>query len=73
MPAFGAGLTVCSHYAEWGTRTTPKDVSDVALAPCDKTALQLVNEMRQTKDIRGRSAAGLAAAYCVDQKPYGTQ
>ena len=73
MPAFGAGLTVCSHYAEWGTRTTPKDVSDVELAPCDKTALQLVNEMRQTKDIRGRSAAGLAAAYCVDQKPYGTQ
>ena len=73
MPAFGAGLTVCSHYAEWGTRTTPKDVSDVELAPCDKTALQLVNEMRLTKDIRGRSAAGLAAAYCVDQKPYGTQ
>ena len=73
MPAFGAGLTVCSHYAEWGTRTTPKDVSNVALAPCDKTALQLVNEIRVTKDIRGRSAAGLAAAYCVDQKPYGTQ
>ena len=73
MPAFGAGLTVCSHYAEWGTRTTPKDVSDVELAPCDKTALQLVNELRVTKDIRGRSAAGLAAAYCVDQKPYGTQ
>ena len=73
MPAFGAGLTVCSHYAEWGTRTTPKDVSDVELAPCDKTALQLVNEIRVTKDIRGRSAAGLAAAYCVDQKPYGTQ
>ena len=73
MPAFGAGLTVCSHYAEWGTRTTPKDVSDVELAPCDKTALQLVNELRVIKDIRGRSAAGLAAAYCVDQKPYGTQ
>ena len=73
MPAFGAGLTVCSHYAEWGTRTMPIDVSDVELAPCDKTALQLVNELRVTKDIRGRSAAGLSAAYCVDQKPYGTQ
>ena len=73
MPAFGAGLTVCSHYAEWSTRTTPIDVSDVELAPCDKTALQLVNEMRVTKDIRGRSAAGLAGAYCVDQKPYATQ
>lgn len=73
MPAFGAGLTVCSHYAEWGTRTTPKDESDVLLAPCDQTALQLVNAIRVTKDIRGRSAPGLAGAYCVDQKPYGTQ
>ena len=73
MPAFGAGLTVCSHYAEWGARMTPIDVSDVELAPCDKTALQLVNELRATKNIRGRSAAGLAGAYCVDQKPYGTQ
>lgn len=73
MPAFGAGLTVCSHYAEWGDRTTPVDVSEVVLAPCDKTALELVNQIRVSKDIRGRSAAGLAGAYCVDQKPYGTQ
>ena len=73
MPAFGAGLTVCSHYVEWGDRVAPKDVSNVELAPCEKTALQMVNEIRATKDIRGRSAAGLASAYCVDQKPYGTQ
>ena len=73
MPAFGAGLTVCSHYAEWGDRITPKDVSDVELPSCEKTALQMVNDIRATKDIRGRSAAGLTGAYCVDQKPYGTQ
>ena len=73
MPAFGAGLTVCSHYAEWGNRVTPKDVSNVELAPCHKTALELVNDIRATKDVRGRSAAGLANAYCVDQKPFGTQ
>jgi 3-oxoacyl-[acyl-carrier-protein] synthase III len=73
MPAFGAGLTVCSHYAEWGDRVTPKDVSNVALAPCTKTALEMVNEIRAAKDVRGRSAAGLAGAYCVDQKPFGTQ
>ena len=73
MPAFGAGLTVCSHYAEWGDRVTPKDVSGVELAPCEKTALEMVNEIRAVKDIRGRSAAGLANAYCVDQKPFGTQ
>ena len=73
MPAFGAGLTVCSHYAEWGNRVTPKDVSNVELAPCHKTALELVNDIRATKDVRGRSAAGLANAYCVDHKPFGTQ
>ena len=73
MPAFGAGLTVCSHYAEWGERVVPIDVSDVELAPCEQTALALVNMIRAAKDIRGRSAAGLAAAYCVDQKPFGTQ
>lgn len=73
MPAFGAGLTVCSHYAVWGERTEPKDVSDVELVPCDKTALDIVNELRVTKDIRGRSAAGIAGAYVADQKPFGSQ
>ena len=73
MPAFGAGLTVCSHYAEWGERVVPKDVSDVELAPCDKTALELVHEIRAAKDLHGRSAAGILAAYYVDQKPFGTQ
>ena len=73
MPAFGAGLTVCSHYAEWGDRVTPIDVSDVELPPCDKTALQMINELRAAKDVRGRSAKGIAEAYCVDQRPYGTQ
>ena len=73
MPAFGAGLTVCAHYAEWGDRVAPKDVSNVELAPCTQTALEMVNDIRAAKDVRGRSAAGLANAYCVDQKPFGTQ
>ncbi len=73
MPAFGAGLTVCAHYAEWGNRVTPKDVSNITLAPCTQTALEMVNAIRAAKDVRGRSAAGLANAYCVDQKPFGTQ
>jgi 3-oxoacyl-[acyl-carrier-protein] synthase III len=70
MPAFGAGLTLCSHYVEWGQRTTPKDVARIELPPCEKTALQMVNEIRATKDPRGRSAAGLASAYVVDKTPY---
>jgi 3-oxoacyl-[acyl-carrier-protein] synthase III len=73
MPAFGAGLTLCSHYVEWGERITPKDVSNVALPPCEKTALELVNEIRAAKAQSIRSAPGIAAAYCVDQRPYGTQ
>jgi 3-oxoacyl-[acyl-carrier-protein] synthase III len=70
MPAFGAGLTLCSHYVEWGQRTTPKDLATIELPPCEKTALQLVNEIRAMKDPRGRSAAGLASAYVVDKTPY---
>ncbi len=73
MPAFGAGLTLCSHYVEWGERIVPKDVSDVALPPCEKTALEMVNQIRASKDLRGRSLAGIEAAYCVDSRPYGTQ
>jgi 3-oxoacyl-[acyl-carrier-protein] synthase III len=72
MPAFGAGLTLCSHYMEWGARTTPKDGTTIDLPPCEKTALQMVNEIRACKDPRGRSAAGIAGAYLVDQRPYGT-
>jgi 3-oxoacyl-[acyl-carrier-protein] synthase III len=72
MPAFGAGLTLCSHYVEWGERVTPKDVSDVELPPCEKTALELVNEIRAMKDAKGRSLAGIEGAYYVDRKPYGT-
>jgi 3-oxoacyl-[acyl-carrier-protein] synthase III len=70
MPAFGAGLTLCSHYVEWGARVTPKDEANIELPPCEKTALQLVNEIRATKDPRGRSAPGIAAAYVVDQAAY---
>jgi 3-oxoacyl-[acyl-carrier-protein] synthase III len=73
MPAFGAGLTLCSHYVEWGERIVPKDVSNVSLPPCKKTALELVNEIRAAKDARGRSLAGIESAYYVDRKPYGVQ
>ncbi len=73
MPAFGAGLTLCSHYVEWGERVTPKDVSNVTLPPCEKTALELVNEIRKSKEQSSRSSPGIAASYCVDHRPYGTQ
>ena len=59
LPAFGAGLTWCAHLVRWGERTTPLGVSDVELPPCDKTGLELVNELRAKR--AGYAAAGAAS------------
>ena len=59
-PAFGAGLTWCSHLIRFGERVTPVATTDAALPPCEKTALEMVNAYRARKDSHGRSAAGLA-------------
>ena len=51
LPAFGAGLTWCAHLLQWGDRVTPMGTSDVQLPPCEKTALEMVQEL-----IRKRAA-----------------
>mgnify|MGYP002783869861 CR=1 FL=1 len=51
MPAFGGGLTLSSHLIRWGERTTPLGTTDADLPPCPKTALELVNEIREIKRI----------------------
>ncbi len=60
MPAFGGGLTLSAHLVRWGDRVVPLEASDAELPPCDKTALELVNEIRAQKqagDVRtGRFA-----------------
>lgn len=61
MPAFGGGLTWCSLLVKWGERITPLGVSDAKLPPCERTALELVNEVRARQDPHGRSLAGLMA------------
>jgi len=58
-PAFGAGLTWCSHLIRFGERVTPIDRSDAALPPADRTALEMVNALRSRKVHRARSLAGL--------------
>lgn len=45
MPAFGGGLTWSAHLLRWGKRIKPLGTSDVDLPPCDKTGLQLVQEI----------------------------
>lgn len=59
IPAFGGGLTYCALVVRWGQRTTPIGVSDLALPPCTKSALEMVNEVRARQDPHGRSYAGL--------------
>lgn len=44
-PAFGAGLTWSAHLLKWGDRTLPYGHSSVELPPCDKTGLELIEQI----------------------------
>ena len=57
LPAFGGGLTWSAHLLRWGSRITPLGTSDVELPPCDKTGLQLVQNIiaaKQAVSVEGR-------------------
>ncbi len=58
-PAFGGGLTFCTHVIRWGERVTPVGQSDVALPPCERSALDIVRDYMKRRDPRGRSFNGL--------------
>jgi 3-oxoacyl-[acyl-carrier-protein] synthase-3 len=45
LPAFGAGLTWCSHLLRWGERTSPLGLSDAELPPARQTGLELVQAL----------------------------
>ena len=66
MPAFGGGLTYCSLIVKWGQRVTPLAFSDRELAPCTRTALQMVNDVRAIHDSHGRSHSGLMSPGFVE-------
>jgi 3-oxoacyl-[acyl-carrier-protein] synthase-3 len=53
-PAFGGGLTWCSHVIRWGDRVKPLGTTDVDLPPCTKTAVEIV------KDIIARKSSSQA-------------
>ena len=61
MPAFGAGLTWCSHLVRWGERVTPLDTSDVELPPCDadraRDGQRAARAQGQPRAVAGRAAA----------------
>ena len=66
MPAFGGGLTVCSHLVRWGERITPLGTTDMDLPPCTRSGLEMVNEIRAAKNPPDRSHAGLQATELPD-------
>jgi 3-oxoacyl-[acyl-carrier-protein] synthase III len=69
MPAFGGGLTWCSHLVRWGERTTPLAASAAALPPCKETALEMVRGVMARRQPVGRSNAGLMAPVLPDVAP----
>lgn len=71
MPAFGGGLSVCSHLVRWGQRVTPLGTTDIDLEPCTSTGLELVNAIRAAKAPAGRSNDALHNPVFPDI-PHGT-
>ena len=48
-PAFGGGLTWCSHVIRWGDRVTPLGTTDIDLPPCTQTAVEIVQDIIKRK------------------------
>jgi 3-oxoacyl-[acyl-carrier-protein] synthase-3 len=48
-PAFGGGLTWCSHVIRWGERVTPLGTTEIDLPPCEKSALEIVKDIISRK------------------------
>jgi len=68
MPGFGGGLTFGSLLVRWGDRVTPLGESDIAFPPSEKTALEIVNEVRAQQDPHGRSEAGLMSPVFAEDR-----
>ena len=64
LPAFGAGLTWCAHVVRWGDRVAPLGTSDRDLPPCDRSGLELVNQLRA----RRARYHGAAAAFIEEAR-----
>lgn len=68
MPGFGGGLTLSAHLIRWGERTTALETSDAELPPCEKTALELVNEIRATRRIGEREVKRFETLVFAEQR-----
>lgn len=54
-PGFGAGLTWCAQVIRWGERVEPIGTTDIELPPCDKSAVELVQDVIRRK---GKTTTG---------------
>lgn len=69
MPAFGAGLTMCSHLVRWGDRVTPIATIPDEMPASKLSALDLVNKIRDRKSqSHEASHDGLRTARLIDAK-----
>jgi 3-oxoacyl-[acyl-carrier-protein] synthase-3 len=59
MPAFGGGLTYCSHLVRWGERTQPLATSTVELPAPTQSALEIINGARALKAANKQRSAEL--------------
>ena len=66
IPAFGAGLTMSAHLIRWGSRVTPIATSDAELAPCNQTALEIVQGIMAHKEPHDRSEAALMSPRFIE-------
>ena len=57
MPGFGAGLSYCAHVVRWGDRTKPIGTANIDLAPGDRSALQIVQDLMKAKGRPADTAA----------------
>jgi 3-oxoacyl-[acyl-carrier-protein] synthase-3 len=49
LPGFGAGLSYCAHLLRWGERTVPLGASNAALAPNERSGLELLRDCLERK------------------------
>ena len=57
MASFGAGLTWGAGLVKWSDRVTPIKQSDASLPPCDKTALEIIEEQIKRCEERAKATA----------------
>ncbi len=68
MPGFGGGLTNGALLVRWGDRVTALGTSAMTFPANTRSALEMVNAIREGQDPHGRSSGGLAAPVFAESR-----